>query len=515
MSKKIYLIGVDVGTNGTKSAIFDNSGNLISEAFEESKLYYPELCAVEQDPDEIYISVINTIKECVQKSDIDVRNVEGIAIDGQMAGICSIDKNWSAATPYDSWLDTRCAPYVKKLKKEESKIISLTGGPPSFTHGPKMLWWKNEKPEVFKKITKFIMPSTYAAGKLAGLKASDAYIDYTYIHFSCFADILNNRWSEDLCEDFGLPMEKLPKIVKPWEIIGKLSKEAAEEALLSSGVPIAAGCGDTTATMLGAAFNKAGMAFDVAGTASVFSVCLDKFKPDVENKTLFTGRLVTEDLWYSLAYINGGGLNLRWFRDEIIKIKGSFAGESIKDPYKYLDNIASEIKAGSEKLFFIPHMGGRVCPNTPHLKGSWIGLTWKHKIGHLYRSLLEAVAYEYAIYMNIEKMLVPELKFEKARVIGGGAKSKIWNKIKSDVLGIPYEKLNREEFGVLGSSILAGYATGIFNDLKNTADRFNEVEYRIEPDMEMHDFYLQYVNYYKLLLCNTKNIFIGLEKLKG
>ena len=515
MSKKIYLIGVDIGTNGTKSAIFDNSGNLISEAFEESKLYYPELNAVEQDPDEIYISVINTINECVQKSDIDVRNVEGIAIDGQMAGICSIDKNWSAVTPYDSWLDTRCAPYVEELKKEGSKIISITGGPPSFTHGPKMLWWKNEKPEVFKKISKFIMPSAYVTGKLAGLKASEAFIDYTYIHFSCFADVLNNCWSEDLCKYFGLPMEKLPKIVKPWEIIGRLNKEAAEKTLLVQGMPISAGCGDTAATMLGAAFNKPGMVFDVAGTASVFSVCLDKFKPDVENKTFFTARLAPENLWYSLAYVNGGGLNLRWFRDEIIKIKGSFAGESIKDPYKYLDNIASQVKEGSEKLFFIPHMGGRVCPNNPYLKGSWIGLTWKHKVEHLYRSLLEAVAYEYAIYINIEKMLVPELKFEKARVIGGGAKSKIWNKIKSDVLGIPYEKLNREEFGVLGSSILAGYSTGLFKDLNNTADRFNEVEYIIEPDMEIHDFYKQYVDYYKLLLCNIKNIFIDLEKLKG
>ena len=515
MSKKIYLIGVDVGTNGTKSAIFDDSGNLISESFEESKLYYPELCAVEQDPDEIYISVINTIKECVQKSDIDVRNVEGIAIDGQMAGICSIDKNWSAATPYDSWLDTRCAPYIEKLKKEESKIISLTGGPPSFTHGPKMLWWKNEKPEVFKKIAKFIMPSAYAAGKLAGLKASEAYIDYTFIHFSCFADILNNQWSEDLCKHFGLPMEKLPKIVKPWEIIGRLSRKAADEALLIQGIPIAAGCGDTTATMLGAAFNKAGMVFDVAGTASVFSVCLDKFKPDVENKTFFTARLAPEDLWYSIAYINGGGLNLRWFRDEIIKFKNDLTRKSIKDPYKYLDNVASEIKAGSEKLFFIPHMGGRVCPNTPYLKGSWIGLTWKHKIGHLYRSLLEAVAYEYAIYMDIEKKLVPEIRFEKARVIGGGAKSKLWNKIKSDVLGIPYERLNREEFGVLGSSILAGYATGVFNDLKDTADRFNEVKYIIEPDRKAHNFYQQYVDYYKLLLHNTKNIFTDLEKVEG
>ncbi|HJX02189.1 MAG TPA: FGGY family carbohydrate kinase, partial [Candidatus Humimicrobiaceae bacterium] len=178
MTKKTYLIGVDVGTNGVKSAIFDESGNLVSEAFEESKLYYPESCAVEQDPDEIYLSVINTIKECVQKSNIDVKNVEGISIDGQMAGICSIDKDWSPVTPYDSWLDTRCTAYVELMKKEESKVISLSGGPPSFTHGPKMLWWKNEKPEIFKKIAKFIMPSAYAAGKLAGLKASDAYIDY-------------------------------------------------------------------------------------------------------------------------------------------------------------------------------------------------------------------------------------------------------------------------------------------------------------------------------------------------
>jgi len=513
--KKTYLIGVDVGTNGTKSAIFDDSGNLISEAFEESKLYYPELCAVEQDLDEIYASIINTIKECVQKSDINVRDVEGIAIDGQMAGICAIDKNWSPAIPYDSWLDTRCAPYIEILKKEESKIISLTGGPPSFTHGPKMLWWKNERPEVFKKIAKFIMPSAYAAGKLAGLKSSDAYIDYTYIHFSSFADILNNRWSEDLCKDFNLPAEKLPRIIKPWEIIGKLSKEAAESALLYPGIPITAGCGDTTATMLGAAFNKAGMVFDVAGTASVFAVCLDKFKPDVENKTLFTARLAPENLWYSLAYINGGGLNLRWFRDEIIKFDNNFTGKSIKDPYEYLDDMASEIKPGSEKLFFIPHMGGRICPNTPHLKGSWIGLTWKHKIGHLYRSLLEAVAYEYAIYRDIEKKLVPEIKFKEARVIGGGAKSKLWNRIKSDILGISYERLCREEFGVLGSSILAGYATGVFDDLKNTADRFNEVKYRIEPDKKTRDFYQQYVNYYKFLLQNTNNIFIDLEKVEG
>jgi xylulokinase len=515
MSEKIYLIGVDVGTNGTKSSIFDSSGKLISESFEESKLYYPELCAVEQDLDEIYSSVINTIRDCVEKSNLDVSKVEGIAIDGQMAGTCAIESDWSPATPYDSWLDTRCGPYIEVMKKEQSKIISVSGGPPSFNHGPKMLWWKNERPEVFKKIAKFIMPSAYVAGKMAGLKASDAYIDHTFIHFSCFSDILNKKWSEELCGHFGLPMDKLPRIIRPWEIIGGLTKKAAGEASLIEGTPIAAGCGDTIATMLGAAFTKVGMVFDVAGTASVFAVCLDKFKPDVKNKTFFTARHAPEDLWYSIAYINGGGLNLRWFRDEIIKFDNNFAGKTLKDSYKYLDNLASEIKAGSEKLFFIPHIGGRVCPNSPYLKGGWIGLSWKHKIGHLYRSLLEAVAYEYAIYRDIEKELVPEIKFEKARVIGGGARSELWNRIKSSILGIPYERLAREEFGVLGSSILAGYAAGVFDDLKSTADRFNEVKHRIEPDKEMQKFYGQYVSYYKFLLQNVDTLFEELEKVKS
>lgn len=505
MNDNTYLIGVDIGTNGTKTAIYDISGNLVSDTFEESKLYYPEPGAVEQDLEEIYISVINTIKECVEKSDINTKNIAAIAIDGQMAGICGIDDKWSPITPYDSWLDTRCAPYITKLKSQEERIISIVGGPPSFTHGAKMLWWKYEKPEVFKRIRKFIMPSVYVAGKLSNLKAEDAYIDYTYIHFSCLADNINARWSEDLCKEFGLPIEKLPKIIKPWQIIGKLSNEAAKLTKLNSGIPIAAGCGDTAATMLGAGFNKPGMIFDVAGTASVFAICIDRFVPDVENKTLFTGRLVPEGLWYSLAYINGGGLNLRWFRDKIISNelnRNKIIGE---DLYSALEKLALKVEPGSERLVFIPHLGGRICPSRPSLRGCWIGLNWRHSIGHLYRSILEAVAYEYAIYRDIEKRLVPELKFEVARVIGGGSRSKLWNQIKSDVIGIPYERLEREEFGTMGSAILAGYSVGLFDNIKEISDKFNNVLYSIHPDPEISKIYQEYINYYKFLLELTEN----------
>lgn len=499
---KTFLLGIDIGTSGTKSAIFDSNGNLISESYEESKLYYPEPGTVLQNMDEIYGSVINTIKDSISKASISTSRIAGIAIDGQMAGICSVDKNWDCPTQYDSWLDTRCAKYIEILNSQKDKIISISGGPPTFSHGPKILWWKNEKPDIFKKISKFIMPSAFVAGKMAGLKAEEAFIDYTYIHFSCFADILNNIWSKDLCDEFNLPIEKLPRIVKPWEIIGKVNKETSNLTGLKEGTPIAAGCGDQAANILGAAINESGMVFDVAGTASVFSICVDKYVPDIKNKTLFTARTVFRDLWYAIAYINGGGLNLRWFRDEIAN----------KD-YKFYDQLAMKIPPGSEKLFFIPHLGGRVCPNNPNLKGFWLGLTWRHKKDHLYRSILESVAYEYAIYMAIEKSLISDLTIKEARVIGGGSKSRFWNQLKSDILNIPYIKLKREEFGVLGSAIIAGFATGVFSDMKKAANSFNEIDYKLYPNTETAKIYKYYSAYYEKILNNSNLFFDELNSL--
>ncbi|MHB1375879.1 MAG: FGGY-family carbohydrate kinase [Candidatus Humimicrobiaceae bacterium] len=513
MENANYLVGIDIGTSGTKTAIFNAEGNLISESFEESKLYYPEPGAVEQDPDEIYSSVINTIKDCLDNSGISSSKIEGISIDSQMAGVCCIDQDWNTPAPYDSWLDTRCSEYIKILKTKEEEIINTAGGPPTFSHGAKMLWWQNERPEVFKKIASFVMPGAFAAGKMAGLKAGSAFIDDTYIHFSCFADNKNDKWSGNLLSHFKFPIGKLPRIVKPWEIIGKVNKNAASATGLKEGTPIAAGCGDQTANILGAAINKPGMVFDVAGTASVFSICTDRYVPDVKNHTLLTARTVFNDLWYAIAYINGGGLNIRWFRDELIKDESCELSKIEGIEYAIFDDLASKVQPGSERLIFIPHMGGRVCPNNSDLRGAYFGLTWRHKKQHLYRALLEAVAYEYSIYMDIEKNLIPELKMKEARVIGGGSKSRFWNQMKADILGLPYVKLEREEFGVLGSAILAGYSTGVFSDMKKTSDKFNKISYTVFPDKKKNKFYQSYVNYYKDLLKETEFLFSNLNTL--
>lgn len=508
-----YLIGVDVGTTGTKTAIFDRQGNLVADASEESKLYYPKPGWVEQDPDEMYGAVIRTIRQCLEKSQINPSDIAGIACDGQMAGIGTIDENWDTPTVYDSWLDTRCASYIPHLRKNAEKIISLTGGAPTFSHGAKMLWWMHERPEVFSKIAKFVVPGGYVSGRLAGLKGEQAFIDRTYIHFSCFSDTAAGKWSDALIDLYGLDKSKLPCIVDPWEVIGHISREAAKQSGLVEGTPIAAGCGDTAASMLGAGMTRPGQTFDVAGTASVFAVCLDRFVPDVEHGTLLTGALPIPGLYYALAYINGGGLNLRWFRDELASYEKKNMEAAGEDIYRWLDQKASEIQAGSDKLIFLPHLGGRVCPSVPNARGVFFGLNWSHTKPHLYRAMLEGVAYEYAYYLSIVQSLLPDLVLQETRVLGGGARSKLWNQIKADVLGIPYTKLNREEAGVLGSAILAGYAVGVFDDLAATAERFNQTSSAVEPSAENHMIYQALAKEYVHLMEESQTIFDSLAAI--
>ena len=510
---KTYLVGVDLGTMGTKAAIFDVHGGLKAEAYEESKLYYPRPGWVEQQPDEIYGSALRTIRSCLDQSGIDSADVAGIAFDGQMSGIGTVDAQWGTPTVYDSWLDTRCRDYITQLKEDQARIIALTGGPPTFSHGAKILWWMHERPEVWKRIAKFVVPGAYAAGRMAGLRGDEAFVDRTYLHFSCFSDTRAAQWSEELLQRFGVDGDKLPRIVGPEEIIGRVTREAASACGLTSGTPIAAGCGDQTAGMLGAAMVRPGLVFDVAGTASVLAVCVDQFVADQEHGTLFTAHLTIPGLFYSLAYINGGGLNLRWFRDEIAPHEKSLAAASGERIYQLLDQLAAEVPAGSEKLLFLPHLGGRVCPSDANTRGLYIGLNWAHKKAHLYRAMLEGVAFEYAYYLGIVRSLVPDLDFRETRVIGGGARSKLWNQIKADVLGVPYVNLNRQEFAVLGSAILAGFAVGVFDDLAATAERFTRPTDRLEPNMATHAFYRPLVEEYIGLFKLTKPVFDFLARL--
>ncbi len=471
MHKK-YLIGVDLGTSATKAALYQIDGKLISEASVEVPLYYPKPGVVEQENEDFYTSAAQTVKKCIESSGVESAEIAAIAFDSQMAGVGLIDEDFNPVARFDSWLDMRCQPYIGWMDKEAGdRITQLTGCPPTCDHGPKMLWWKNEQNDVFQRTAKFVMPGTYVAGRLAGLKADQAFIDQTYIHFSGFSDAETATWSNELCEQFGLDMAKLPRIVEPTTVIGEVLESSTKEFGLAPGTVIAAGAGDTAANALGAGIVRAGMLFDVAGTAAVLAGCTDKFVADTKNRALITMRSVIPGLWNPLAYIGGGGLALRWFRDQFFITSHGKTLPSSDELYSKMISLAETVAPGSDGLFFSPHLGGRICPSSPEMRGAWVGVSWSHSQSHFARSILESVAYEYAYYLKTLKELLPKLELVQARVVGGGARSGTWNQIKADILNIPYQRLQGNEFGAWGVAMIAGKAAGLIPDLAVHAEQ--------------------------------------------
>lgn len=478
-----YLIGVDLGTSATKAALYRPDGTLVAESSVEVPLYHPKPGVVEQKNDDFYRTAAETVSECIASSGIDSRDVAAIAFDSQMAGIGSVDESFTPATRFDSWLDMRCQPYIDWMDEHHGdRVTRLTGCPPTCDGGAKILWWKEERPEQYAGIAKFVTPAGYVAGTMAGLDGDDAFIDYTFLHFTALVDAERGEWSDELIDAFGVDREKLPRIVAPWDVIGEVTPAAADDFELAPGTPIAAGCGDTAAGALGAGIVRPGMLLDTAGTASVLSGCTDEFVADEENRALLTMRSVIPGLWHPLAYIAGGGLALRWFRDEFFALDRDEPDDEL---YEQMTARAAEIPPGADGLFFSPHLGGRICPAEPAMRGAWVGFSWSHTRDHFFRAILESVAFEYRYYLDILRALSADLSVIEARVIGGGARSDVWNQIKADILGVPFQRLQRSEFATWGSALVAGAAVGLFDELVDAAVATTAVQG--EPISPQHD----------------------------
>lgn len=509
-----FLIGVDLGTSATKAGLYTSNGQLIASASVDVPIYYPAPGVVEQENEDFYTSAASTVSRCIQESGVDPRQIVAIAFDSQMAGVGAIDANFRPAIRFDSWLDMRCKPYIEQVDRLfGDRVTKLTGCPPTCDHGPKILWWKEEHPQLYAQIASFIMPTGYVAGRMAGLKADQAFIDYTFIHFSGLCDAQKGEWSQELCDLYGVERSKLPRIVDPWYVIGEVQQQAAIDFSLAQGTIIAAGCGDTAACALGAGMVQPGMLFDTAGTASVLAACTDQFVADLENRALLTMRSVVPGIWHPLAYIAGGGLALLWFRDQFFNAARGVPQAIEEDLYDRMMTAAEAITPGAEGLYFSPHLGGRICPAIPEMRGAWIGFSWTHTQAHFFRAILESVAYEYSYYLRIIQQMLPHLHFSEARVTGGGAKSSLWNQIKANVLNVPYQQLQHSELGTWGSAMIAGKAVGLYSDLAETASRFaNLTGAQSEVNPELHTIYSLLAERYIDLQKNLVGVFTTLEQ---
>lgn len=490
-----YIIGIDLGTTSAKCVIYDNEGNVAAEASKEMEIAYPGAGMAEQNAEDFYTYSCGLIRKCLSDSGIDKAAVAAVGIDSQMGGILPIDRNYSPATYYDTPLDSRSGEENTWMHAEYGDLIIEKNGSMS-TFGNKILYWKKQ-PE-WNTIHKFIQPSGYVAGKLAGLSADEAFMDETFICFSGFADLGSCTWSEELCAAMNVDMEKLPRIVKATDIIGEISKQGSEDTGLPKSIPVAAGCGDQIAGFTGAGILESGQMIDVSGTACILGLKTDRYKYDSKQKTLACAKAAIGSGYYLLSVVLGGRTH-NWYIDQFCnadKIEAEKQGISV---YEFLDEKARSLPPGSDGLVSINYLQGRFFPPEPSVRGLFIGHSWAHTRYHFYRSILESIAYDHYLTKEIMLGLVPETDVRSVTAIGSGANSRFWMQIKADVMTQRYQSLLRSDFATLGAALTAGRAVGLFTDICGITEKFCKPKEIVEPGEGSFEEYRKYIEIYRSL----------------
>lgn len=450
------VLGIDLGTSVVKAGIYGLDGSLVGIASRPIGLHRSADGGTEQDLDEFYRAAAAAARECLATSRCAPHRIVAIAIAGQMAGVGIVDERHRPLAPFDSWLDTRCSDIVDEISASVGdRVMSIAGCAPTISIGPKMAWWLRQRPDICSAAASFVTAAGYVAGVAAGLTGRQAFIDPSHLHFTAAADVGRSKWDDVLVDAIGLDQRLLPTIVESTSFVGELTREAAAEFGLPAGVPIAAGCGDTAAGALGAGVTETTQAFDIAGTAAVFGVCLSDFRPDTETRTLMTMRAALPGRWFSLAYVGGAGQLIEWMCREILGHPA--LGDAA---YAELAGQAAVAEPGSDGVLISPHFGGRVAPVESSLRGSILGLSPHHGRPHLARATLESIAFEYRQYAEIAKGLTSNWAVTEMIGTGGGSRMLLWNQIKADVLGIPYRPVVGIEAGARGAALVAIAALG-------------------------------------------------------
>jgi xylulokinase len=499
------FVACDMGTTLIKAAVIDLDGRIIASGAVESTLDTPRPGVVEQDLLQIeaqaHSAIAQAVAACGRPEDI-----AGVSFSSQMAGIGAVGAGFEPVMPFDSWLDSRCSQDVYEMAPHAERITRISGGPPTYSHGTKERWLKRTHPEAYAATIAFQVPGPFVAARLAGLPVEEAYIDTANLCFSNLADTENRVWSEELIELFGLDREKLPRIVDPTEIIGRVGPRGSALTGVPEGVPIAAGGGDQIVACLGAGIVEPGQASDSAGTASLFTMCIDRWAPDVERMSMVTSHSIVPGGFLSFSYINGGGLGPEWVRQAIVQDPAP-AAQAFDD----LQALASAVPVGSGGLIWLPHFQGGVLPPKPYLRSGWVGVTAGHTRAHLYRSVLEGIAYQYAEWADRAPSIIGR-RLSEVRAMGGGSKSDLWVQIKADVLGVPVVRMPKAECALLGNALIAAAATGHIGDLAATAASWHTLPEPVRPDAERHARYTDLVSIFDQLSERIDPVFRRLQE---
>lgn len=488
---KDIILGIDVGTSSCKIAAFGEGGEVIATVSRDYDVDYPGPGWAEQDPDVWWDAICSGLKEISLK--VDPGSIRGIGVDGQSWSAVAVDKGGLVLCPTPIWMDTRA-------HRECDFLRDLFGGDylfekcknplsPSYT-GPKVLWYRENLPDVFKRIDKVLQSNSFIVYRLTGKFSQDKSQGYGWF---CY-DMADNKWDKDMLTAAGISGTVLPEIFDADEIVGTVSKKAALATGLLEGTPVVAGGLDAACGTLGVGVIHSGETQEQGGQAGGMSICIDEAKGE---ERLILSPHVVRDKWLLQGGTTGGGGAINWFCREFGASWEDTKGQG-DHVFKNMDAEARGIPAGCEGVIFLPYLSGERSPIwDPHAKGVFYGLSFKTTRAHMARSVMEGVAY--SLRHNLEVADAAGATAGLMRSMGGSANSSLWMQIKADITGKTFEVPSSDTATALGAALLAGVGVGLYSSFDEAVSRTIKVRKVYIPNPENAGVYERgYRTYLKL-----------------
>ena len=496
-----YFLGIDSGTSGVKAIIVGEDGSSAGVGYEELDVITEKPMWAEQDPNQWWKACKTAIIQAVHSSGLG-KQISGIGVTGQMLGSTLLDKDNNAIGNCIIWLDQRAVSEVEWIKEkagmefllENTSNIPLTG-----FWAPKLMWIKKHQPELFEKIALVIFPKDYIKFKLTG----EISVDVTDASGSYLFDVANRRWSDKMFELCGLPRDIVTEnILESQDVAGYLRKDIAEELGLTPNIPVVGGAGDQPACGLGSGVYKEGIVSATIGTSGVVYAAANNPIPDINEAAALSFCHSVPNTWCLFGCTLAAGGSFKWLRDTIFSVERDAMKEEGKDVYSLMTELASKAQVGSEGLVFLPYLNGERTPYPdPYAKGVFFGLSYRHGLNELTRSVMEGVTF--SLRDTIELLRNANVSVNEVMASGGGAKSKLWLQMQADIYNASIVTTNVSETGCVGAAMLAAIGAKHFSDAKEACSQIIKPISVTEPNQQKvamyEDFYSTYRSLYGTL----------------
>lgn len=504
-----YLIGIDIGTSATKTVMFDDKFSVVASSSQEYPMYQPQNGWAEQNPEDWRDAVLKTLGDVVLKSGVNAEDVAGIGLSGQMHGLVMLDEKGSVLRPSIIWCDQRTQKQCDEITElvGEKRLIEITANPAltGFT-ASKILWVRENEPEIYAKCAHILLPKDYIRYILTGEFATEVS-DASGMQLM---DIPNRCWSDEVLEKLNISKSLLPKMYESPEITGYLTAECAAKTGLTVKCAVVGGAGDNAAAAVGTGVVSDGKAFTTIGTSGVVFAHTSEVSIDPKGR-VHTFCCAVPNCWHIMGVTQAAGLSLKWFRDNFC---GDFMEKAEKegvDPYYLMDKAAAQIPVGSNRLIYLPYLMGE---RTPHLdadcRGVFFGLSAIHTKADMIRAVMEGVAYSLKNCNDIISGM--GVKVDEMMACGGGGTSALWRQMLADLYGCEVKTLSSKEGPALGVAILAAVGTGICKDVPEACGRAFKIDKTCAPNSENSKAYTKFYDIYNSLYTHLKDDFKSLSR---